>query len=69
MKILATMFLALAVVSQLFAEPKDYETFCIDLMTHYEGVEFVSYEVYKQWNGDSAAFIKYYDENGRCYNE
>lgn len=66
---LAAALVALVAVNELHAETKDYETFCTDLMMNFEGVEFVSYDVYKQWNGDSDAFIKFYTENGQCYGE
>lgn len=66
---LAAVFMALVAVDDVYAETKDYETFCTDLMMHFDGVEFVSYDVYKQWNGDSDAFIKFYSESGQCYGE
>lgn len=61
--------LIMALGFSAFAKTVDYETFCIRVKQKYSGVEYISYEVYENFNGDVDTFLKYLENNPQCYGE
>lgn len=65
-KLLISLTFLFACVN-LFAD--NYEEFSIKILKAFPQAEYVSYDTYEKWNGDAEAFIKFYSENGQCFQE
>lgn len=63
MKKFLIVLLSLVSVS-VFAEQLDFERFSMKVLKEFPQIDYVSYNVWENWNGDAEAFIKYYKENG-----
>lgn len=60
------IILMLLCAASVFAD--NYDEFAFKIMNAFN-IDYVSQEVWEEWQGDSEAFIKYYTENGQCYGE
>jgi len=65
MKKILVIILSLVCFSA-YAKTVDWATFQKEVRNKYEWVDYISYSVYEEWNGDVEAYLKYLEENGQC---